>query len=576
MFRFPNDAILRLMLLELRVENYAVIDQVTVEFGYGLNLLTGETGAGKSILIDALALLMGDKASPEVIRHGAEKAVISCVFDSSSPQIARILNENGLESGSEELILKREIAAKSRVWINNQPATVAVLRQLAPQLVTIHAQNETVLAFDPPARLKLLDSFASISTESLAEKYFAWRELRSRIEELERSEQDRLRLVDLWTFQKREIDTAKLELGEDQRLEIERKVLMNSEKLYSVAMSAYDLLYESPNSVLSTLAAAMRQVEDLARFDSKFGEFLKTLYSAKADIEDVSTSARDYADGMDASPERLAEIEDRLATIDRLKRKYGNSLEEILAFGEDLTQKLDEIENREEILRGLRKQLASAADDYLAEAQGISRNRATAARKLEKLVEGEINELAMNARFHIEVNTAEGEANWSSSGLDSVAYLISTNPGEPMSPIEKIASGGELSRVMLALKTSVEAGQTRTNGNGKPKRSVSQRTLVFDEIDTGIGGRAAEAVGKKLKALGARNQVLCVTHLPQIASFADQHLLIDKSEAGGRTHTTIRQLDTKERTEEIARMLSGAKLTDASLKHAEQMLKANA
>jgi len=547
-----------------------------VEFGPGLNLLTGETGAGKSILIDALALLMGDKASPEVVRHGAEKAVLSCVIHPESAQIDRILDANGLESASGELILKREIGAKSRVWVNNQPATVAVLKQLAPELVTIHAQNETVLAFDPPARLKLLDSYAGISLESVAKKYAEWRELRSRIEELERSEQDRLRLVDLWSFQKKEIDAAKLELGEDLRLETERRVLQNAEKLYSAAMGAYDLLYESANSVLSTLRSAAHKLEELARFDAQFSEMVKVLESASADIEDVSATTRDYADGIDASPERLAELEDRLETIDRLKRKYGNSVEEILAFGEDLTQKLDEIENRDEILRGLKKQLAAKAQDYLAEAQAISRTRAAAARKLEKLAEAEINELAMKARFRVEVTTSEDDANWSPSGLDSVAYLIATNPGEPLNPIEKIASGGELSRVMLALKASVETGHGRTNGNGKPKRRVAERTLVFDEIDTGIGGRAAEAVGKKLKALGAHNQVICVTHLPQIASFADHHLLIDKRETGGRTHTTIRQLDPKERKEEIARMLSGAKLTDASLKHAEQMLKANA
>jgi DNA repair protein RecN (Recombination protein N) len=564
------------VLVELRVENYAVIDHVVVEFGSGLNLLTGETGAGKSILVDAVALLMGDKASPEVVRHGAEKAVVSCVFHTESRQIDRILEENGLENVSEELILKREISSKSRVWINNQPATVAVLKQLAPELVSIHAQNETVLAFDPPARLKLLDSFAGISLDSLAQKYATWRELRSRIEELERSEQDRLRLVDLWSFQKSEIDAARLVSGEDSRLETERKVLLNSEKLFSAAMNAYDLLYESSNSALSTLRNAARQLEELARFDAQFSESVKLLYSARADIEDVSTTTRDYADGIDASPERLAEVEDRLATIDRLKRKYGSSVEEILAFGEDLELKLSEIENRDEILRNLRKQLAVAGEDYLAEAQAISRTRLSAARKLEKLAEAEINELAMKARFQVEVQSSQDEANWSPSGLDSVAYLIATNAGEPLNPIEKIASGGELSRVMLALKAGVESGKTKTNGNGKPKRSISQRTLVFDEIDAGIGGRAAEAVGKKLKALGAHNQVLCVTHLPQIASFADHHLLIEKRESGGRARTAIRQLDPKERKEEIARMLSGATLTDASLKHAEQMLKANA
>ena len=564
------------MLVELTVENYAVIDHVTVEFGPGLNLLTGETGAGKSILIDALALLMGDKASTEVVRHGAERAVLSCLFHSESAQIDRILDANGLESMPGELILKREIGAKSRVWVNNQPATVAVLKQLAPELVTIHAQNETVMAFDPPARLKLLDSYAGISVETVAKKYAEWRQLRLRIDELERSEQDRLRLVDLWSFQKKEIDAAKLELGEDLRLETERRVLQNAEKLYSAAMGAYDLLYESANSALATLRSAAHKLEELARFDAQFGEMMKVIESARADIEDVSATTRDYAEDIDASPERLAELEDRLETIDRLKRKYGNSVEEVLNYGADLAQKLDEIENRDEILRSLRKQLAAAAQDYLAEAQTISRNRAGAARKLEKLAETEINELAMKARFRVEIATSEDDANWSATGFDSVVYLIATNPGEPLNPIEKIASGGELSRVMLALKASVETAHIRTNGNGKPKRRAAERTLVFDEIDTGIGGRAAEAVGKKLKALGAHNQVICVTHLPQIASFADHHLLIEKRESGGRTRTSIRQLEVKERKEEIARMLSGAKLTDASLKHAEQMLKANA
>jgi DNA repair protein RecN (Recombination protein N) len=564
------------LLVELRVENYAVIDHVAVEFGPGLNLLTGETGAGKSILIDALALLLGDKASPDVVRHGAEKAVLSCVFHAESCEISRILEQNGLEIDSDELILKREIGTKSRAWINNQPATVAVLKQLAQELASIHAQNETVMAFDPPARLKLLDSYAGISLELVAEKYAQWRDLRARIDELERSEQDRLRLVDLWSFQKSEIDAARLEAGEDQRLEAERRVLMNAEKLYSAAMTTHDLLYESATSVLTLLRSAGKQLEELARFDAQFSESIKLLESARADIEDVSTTARDYAEGIDASPERLAEIENRLAIIDRLKRKYGSNVEEMIAFGANLTQRLGEIENREEILRSLRKQLAAAAQDYLAEAQSVSCNRGAAARKLEKLTEAEINELAMKARFRVEVQSAEDEANWSPSGLDSVAYLISTNPGEPLSPIENIASGGELSRVMLALKASVESGQARTNGTGKPKRANSQRTLVFDEIDTGIGGRAAESVGRKLKELGAHHQVLCVTHLPQIASFADHHLLIEKRESGGRTRTNIRQLDAKERAEEVARMLSGAKLTDASLKHAEQMLRANA
>jgi DNA repair protein RecN (Recombination protein N) len=286
---------------------------------------------------------------------------------------------------------------------------------------------------------------------------------------------------------------------------------------------------------------------------------------------------RDYADGIDASPERLAEVEDRLAALDRLKRKYGNSLDDVIAFGEDLARKLSEIENKDEVLARLRKELATAADKYLAAARSLSRKRYEAAKKLEKTVETEINDLAMKARFKIELSGTDEPANWTSTGFDQVSYMISANPGEPLGPIEKIASGGELSRVMLALKASVDAGASaKTNGNKRSHDPANQNTLVFDEIDTGIGGRAADAVGKKLKALSRTKQVICITHLPQIASFADHHYLIEKREAAGRTRTSVRRLNEDERRSEIARMLSGAKLTDAALKNAEQLLKANA
>jgi DNA repair protein RecN (Recombination protein N) len=573
------------VLLELRVENYAVIDNVIVEFSPGLNLLTGETGAGKSILIDALALLLGDKASTEMIRHGAEKAVLSCSFEieegPSGKRIAKTLEENGIDSSDDDqLILRREIATtgKGRVFINNQPATVAVLKQLAPELATIHAQNETVMAFDPAARLALLDSYAGIDSESLGSAFAKWRGIRNRITELERDEQDRLRLVDLWSFQSKEIEAARLQANEDEKLETEKRVLANSEKLYGAAMGAYDTLYDGAVSATSLLRNAEKLVEELSRFDSKFQESVGLLGSARANIEDIGATLRDYAEAIDASPERLAQVEDRLALLDKLKRKYGQSIDEVIAFGEQAAQKLSEIENRDELLKQLNKELAAAQSEYLAQARAISKKRFEAAKKLEKLVEVEINDLAMKARFKVDISGSDDEANWTFSGFDTVAYLISTNVGEPQKPIEEIASGGELSRVMLALKASIEESKTTATSNGKKSgaKGKSKRTLVFDEIDTGIGGRAAEAVGKKLKTLARNNQVLCITHLPQIASFADQHYVIEKKESAGRVKTNIRPLSQPERTEEIARMLSGAKLTDTSLKHAEQMLKANA
>jgi DNA repair protein RecN (Recombination protein N) len=559
------------VLLELRVENYAVIDSLAVEFASGLNLLTGETGAGKSILIDALSLLLGDKASTEMIRHGAEKAVVSGVFDTEEPGARKILEENGVEPEGTHIIVKREVApgGKGRVFVNNQPATVTLLRQLAPALASVHAQNETILAFDAPARLALLDAYAGLDLHELAGRYDAWAGIRDRIAEFERDEQDRLRMADLWSFQKKEIESAHLHPGEDHKLETEKRVLANAEKLYSGATAAYQLLYEADSSVLANLSAARKHLEELARYDPKFQEALAALETARAAIEDVSATARDYAEGIDASPQRLAEVEDRLALLDRLKRKYGSTVDDVIVYGEEVARKLNELENREDVLRDLKKQLEDAAATYLSAAQAISKRRYAAAKELQKLVESEINELAMKAQFKIDLASSDERANWTASGFDGVAYLISPNPGEPLRPVEKIASGGELSRVMLALKATIETGK-------KSKAGSHQRTLVFDEIDTGIGGRAAEAVGKKLKALARANQVLCITHLPQIASFADHHYLIEKRESAGRARTLVRRLNAQERTEEVARMLSGATLTETSRQHAEQLLKANA
>ena len=565
------------MLLELRVENYAVIDNVAVEFAPGLNLLTGETGAGKSILIDALALLLGDKGSADAVRHGTDKAVVSAVFEAESKALDAVLEENGLDSGEAQLILRREIAAggKGRVFVNNQPATVAVLRQVAPHLAVIHAQNEAVLAFDAASRLALLDSFAGSHLAPVAEAFETWNGIRHRIADLERDEQDRLRLLDLWSFQRKEIAGANLHAGEDAKLEAEKRVLANSERVLSAAMGAYDALYEGNVSASALIRAATRQLEELARIDEKFRESLAQLDSARITVEDIGQMLRDYAEDVEASPDRLAEVEDRLAALDRLKRKYGPSLDEVIASGLDLERKLNEMENKDEVLRRLRTELAQAAERYLEAARSLSRHRYDAARKLEKQVESEVNELAMKARFKVEVSGADEEAHWNSKGFDSVQYMISANPGEPLGPVEEIASGGELSRVMLALKTTIEAGMPGRSRHNGAKGKGEQRTLVFDEIDSGIGGRAAEAVGKKLKQLAGTKQVLCITHLPQIASFADQHFLIEKKEAGGRTKTSVRPLDADERTRELARMISGAKLTDTSIKHAEQMLKAN-
>ena len=489
------------------------------------------------------------------------------------------------------LILRREIAAggKGRVFVNNQPATVAVLRNWRHIWRPFtHRMNRCChltgrrawacwirLQEAKPKGCRLLTACGKESGREF--------------EELEQGEQDRLRLVDLWIFQKREIEEGRLQSGEDESLETEKRVLANAEKIYNAAMNAFDLLYEGNGSTASSLRAAQKQVEELVRYEPKFREALAALETARISVEDVGASVRDYAGGIHASPEHLAQVEDRLALLDRLKRKYGPTLDEVIQFGVDVSRKLSEVENKDEILRGLRGELAKAAAEYLRAARLLSRKRGEAARRLEKLVEAEINDLAMKSAFRIEMTSLEEEENWTSSGMDQVVYMISTNPGEPLRPLEHIASGGELSRVMLALKASVEAGareKVKTpapslrsgqalSQKARPGRGT-QRTLVFDEIDTGIGGRAAESVGKKLKSLARSNQVLCVTHLPQIATFGDHHYVIEKKETGGRARTSIRVVTGEERTEEVARMLSGAKLTETSRKHAEQMIKTNA
>jgi DNA repair protein RecN (Recombination protein N) len=651
------------MLVELRAENYAVIDHAIASFGPGLNLLTGETGAGKSILVDALALLLGGKGSGELVRHGAEKAALSCVFE-STPGAESILEANGIDAEGAEIILRREILStgKGRVFVNNQPATVQVLKQLAPELALVHAQTESLSSFDEAQQRLLLDRFAGISLDAVAEAHAQWHAAAGKLNDLLHGEQDRLRMVDLWTYQSKEIEQAQLTPGEDEALATEKRVLANAEKLYAAAMSAFDQLYEGSASAEAALRDAVRNVDELARDDARFAEPAQQLASARATISDIAASLRDYAEGINASPERLAEIEDRLALLDRLKRKYGKTVAEVIAFGEDVARKLAEVEDRDEILKTLRADLETAAAAYRKAAAALTAERQTAAAKLAKLAEAQINSLAMKVKFEVAVTSAEGvhsatesgakgtgisveggqgfspdkqagksrveggqgfspdkkaagsrgpsgpernvhashevsghdfsraengrkndgalapegreseSSNWSSAGWDSVEYRISTNPGEPLKPLVEIASGGELSRVLLALKVAVEEGSHSKSNSTKTKKKTTPRTLVFDEIDIGIGGRAAEAVGQKLKALGRAQQVLCVTHLPQIAAFADQHLAVEKREKDGRTQTRIRVLDDRARTHEVARMLSGAKVTDTSLQHAAQMI----
>jgi DNA repair protein RecN (Recombination protein N) len=555
------------MLLELVVENYAVIERARIRFHSGLNLLTGETGSGKSIVVDALGLLLGGRASADAVRRGADRARIAGIFEvAGHAPIRQLLEPLGFETEDGELLIEREILAegKSRAYIGSRPAAASLLKELAPALADIHGQHDQQLLFREDAQREMLDAFAA-SRDLLfrvAALYGQWRTAGVELEELERSEQERLRLADLWQFQRREIESANLEPGEDLALENERRVLLNVQRLEEMAGAAYAAVYDSPESAVTLTRTTLKRVDEVCRIDGALEAAREYLRSAALNLEEASYALRDYLGRLEANPARLEEIESRLAAIDRLKRKYGQSVAAVLLFLDEVRGHLAAVENtgeRIEQLRGLRAGYATEFENLAAD---LTRLRNAASRRLAKQVEAELAQLAMErSLFRIEIAPAD----WSAYGADRVEFLVSPNPGEPPRALEKVASGGELSRIALALKTCLTA-----------PRPVLVRTLVFDEVDAGVGGSAAEGIGRRLKKLAASNQVLCVTHLPQIASFADHHYRVEKREAGGRTIAEIEELDSASRTREIGRMLSGHKLTPEALKHAEQLIRMSA
>jgi len=456
--------------------------------------------------------------------------------------------------------------------VNDQPVTLAAVRALARGLVEMHGQNEHVSLFAHDAQLNLLDQFAGVSAEleTVRTLHSRRRDLEQQLEGLSHNEQERLRTLDLLGFQVRELEQARLDPGEDARLEEERRILSNLEKVRAAASSAFEELYEDEGAAISRLAAAARQLEELRRYDSTIAAEIEPLASARATLEDLAAFLRDYVSKLEANPARLEEIEDRLALIDRLKRKYGSSVEEILAYAAETRQNLTSLEHADERREAVRKELAQASAEYRQAAEALSGKRRDAARRLVKMVREELAQLGMEkTRLEVHFESAP-EAHGSAMGTDEIEFRISPNVGEELRVMEKIASGGEISRLMLALKTVV--GQARVNRARSAR--ASDATFIFDEVDAGIGGRVAECVGQRLKRLARDAQVLCVTHLAQIACFADRHFYVEKSARANRTVTTITPLaGEKERAEELARMLSGSQITDAVLKHAATMLR---
>lgn len=551
------------MLQLLSISNIALIDDLRVEFDGALNLLTGETGSGKSIIVDALGVLIGGRFTSELLKSGAERGSIEGLFSLTlNPQLETLLENSGLQNG-DELIVRRELSAtgRNKIFINNQLATQTLLRDLRPFLVDIHGQGDQQTLFDPDTHLELLDSFAghaSLRTE-VTEAFERLSDLQRELAALRKDSAEKFQLVDTLQFQINELERAQLSLGEDERLEEERRRLANVEKLTTLCQSSYTRIYEDDDAALARLRLTLKEVEELSEYDSSFREYLEGLESARAVLEDLSFALRDFADKLEFSPARLATIEDRLAELSRLKRKYGGSIEMALEHLAQAEDRLRQIETSDEREQELSAEVAGAEKRYFDRARKLHKERVRAAKSLEKAVEEGIAEVAMeNARFQVQVNGDPERIG--PSGIDQVEFYFSANVGEEVKPLARVASGGEASRLMLVLKTVSNA-------------SEFPRTIVFDEIDTGIGGRVSEAVGIKLKKLSQTNQVLCVTHQPQIARFADNHLVVQKEALGGRTSVSINKLDRAGRVEEIARMLTGAEITDSARRHARELLK---
>jgi DNA repair protein RecN (Recombination protein N) len=485
---------------------------------------------------------------------------------SANPQLATLLENSGLNNG-DELIIRRELSSSGRnkIFINNQLATQSLLRHLRPFLVDIHGQGDQQTLFYTHTHLELLDSFGGhgILRFEVAEVFDALTHMRRELAALRKDAAEKFQLVDTLQFQIAELERAQLSIGDDERLEEERRRLSNVEKLTALCQSSYSRIYEDDDAALARLRQTLKDVEELSEFDSAFREYLEGLETARAVMEDLSFALRDFADKLEFSPARLAAIEDRLAELSRLKRKYGGSIEAALEHMAQAQDRLRQIETSDEREQELNDQLAAAHKSYLDCARKLHRERVRSAKLLERAVEEGIAEVAMeNARFQVSLTTTDDTdlEHAGPTGMDQVEFYFSANVGEEVKPLARVASGGEASRLMLVLKTVSNA-------------SEFPRTIVFDEIDTGIGGRVSEAVGMKLKKLSKTNQVLCVTHQPQIARFADNHLVVQKEALRGRTQVSVNKLDRAGRVEELARMLTGAEITDSARRHARELLK---
>jgi DNA repair protein RecN (Recombination protein N) len=539
------------MLRFLSIRHLAVIDRLELEFDAGLTVLTGETGAGKSILVGAVGLLVGGRASADLVRSGEETATIEAVFDAPDGR---------------EVILRREISAqgRSRAFIDGSLATSTALRELSGTLVDLHGQHEHQVLLDPASHLDVLDAYADVDRQraEVAAAFGAWQSIRNEQLRFAAQQKESAARAEFITFQLAEIDRVAPKPGEDDELAAMRVVLANADKLQRLCSEAYQALYEGDQAALSSLGLVWRRLGDLASIDDRFAPYVEARASIKPALEDLAYFLRSYAADIDASPARLQEIEDRLAALERLKKKHGPSLAEAIEKGERLKQELHQLEHGTERAVELDAELNAARDRYLERAGKLSARRRQVAPVFSRTLERSLGDLAMaRTRCDVRFTAADSDDQWSERGLEQAEFYISPNPGEDLKPLARIASGGELSRIMLALKT---LGSTDAPG----------KTLIFDEVDTGVGGQVADVVGRRLQDLSRRFQVLCITHLPQIAAYGATHLCISKSVRQGRTITSVERLTADSRQEELARMIGGSEVSAVVRASAKEMLAA--
>ena len=540
------------MIRFLSIQHLAVIDGLELELEAGLNILTGETGAGKSIVVEALGLLVGDRASPDLVRTGETRAVIQASIETPEGQ---------------EILVRREISAqgRSRAFIDDELVTSNALKELGSRLVDLHGQHEHQALLDPRSHVDVLDEHAGLSAEraAVAVTFARWRSVRDKLERVRASEREQAARVELLAFQLGELERAAPQPDEDRELGATRQILANAGRLQRLCSESYVELYEGDEAVLARLESLWRRLGELVTLDPKFTPYLEVRESVKPQLEDLAFFLRSYGSAVEASPERLQHVEDRLALLERLKKKYGPSLSDVIARRVALENELEAVSTAAERVAGLEKELVEATEAYVSAAETLSLARRAAAQTLASKLERLLAELAMErSRLEVRFNgAAMPEGEWTERGRDGVEFYFSANPGEDLRPLAKIASGGELSRVMLALKTLAST-------------DVPGKTLIFDEVDAGIGGRVAESVGHKLNGLGAKFQVVCVTHLPQIAAYGAAHYHVSKSVRRGRTITRVDRLTGEARVEEIGRLMTGGKVLASARASARELLAA--